>query len=151
MRKFFIVTAAVVTMLMGVGCGNKEEAVSSGRYAMGTVKGSVEASSDMSMDSVADSEDDIMFIPYITLDTEEKTFMFSMDSMGSDIPFGEYTIKGDVLTATTDDGKYTYKFKIVDKTHLEYMEEGSSPIGYIEEGISVNAEDGVLFGCTAEE
>lgn len=150
MRKFLVVTMSVVTMLMCAGCGSEEAKVNSGKFSMGTVAQSLEADSESTVDDTAifeDSKEDIMFVPYITLDTEEKTFMLCVDSMDSYLPYGTYTIKDDVLTATTDDGLYTYKFKIVDKDCLEFIEKGSSDISYVDEGLSVNVEDGVVFGA----
>ena len=89
--------------------------------------------------------------PLNELDTEEQTFMFCMDSLGSYIPYGQYKIKDDILTATTDDGMYTYKFKIVGENSLEFMEEGSSKVSYVNKGVSVNVEDGVVFGLDDAE
>lgn len=148
MRKLLVVAISAVVVWMCAGCGS-EAKVESGKFTMGTVDESIEAKSDSTVDDAAlfqDSEEDIMFVPYLTLDAEENTFVFCVDCLGSYLPYGSYTIKDDVLTATTDDGLYTYKFKVVDGKRLEFMEEGSSEISYVEEGLSVNVRDGVVFG-----
>ena len=65
--------------------------------------------------------------PSLTLDPETGYFHFFSDAASSYFHTGLYTVEGDLLTGFTGDGRYTYRFKILDEYTLQYREEGSVP------------------------
>lgn len=89
---------------------------------------------------------DGMPLPYISLDKEAGTFVFSYDALSSYLPYGKYEIDYDVLKAVTDDGLYTYVFEVVDDNTLKFRQEGSSEIKLIDENMEAPAVwDGLVF------
>ncbi|MDE6054932.1 MAG: hypothetical protein K2G55_14505, partial [Lachnospiraceae bacterium] len=51
-------------------------------------------------------------VPQLRLD-KDGTFSFYYNMLSSYYPYGSYELKDNILTATTDDGKYQYQFKCV--------------------------------------
>ena len=88
--------------------------------------------------------------PYITLNAENNTFTFTFDPMSSYLPVGTYTVAEGLLTAKTDDGKFTYNFDVVDKNTLRFNSEGSSEITYSNLEVAIlNVGHGTTFENTA--
>lgn len=83
--------------------------------------------------------------PYLSLDEKNKTFSFVFDFLSSYLPYGTYEINGYILTATTDDKKYTYLFKIKNDNTLEFIEDGSSKIKLIDSSTGVKIYDRAQF------
>ena len=71
---------------------------------------------------------DSTFIPSLNLDMKNKKFTFSYDPLSSYLPTGTVTPKGGELIMTTDDGKYTYTFRIVNTRVLRFLKEKSSSV-----------------------
>lgn len=81
----------------------------------------------------------------LTINEENGTFQFSYDVLSSYLPYGTYEINGTVLTATTKDGKYKYRFQIIDEDTLKFIEKGSADVSLIDDGFGVQIEDGTEF------
>ncbi|MEY8338879.1 hypothetical protein AALB16_12800 [Lachnospiraceae bacterium 62-35] len=87
----------------------------------------------------ADGEE---FIPYITIDEKDKTFLFSYDVLSSYLAAGTYTESQGQLELKTDDGKYRYIFDIVDENTLKFNQKNSSDIHKI---MGEEIKDGAEF------
>lgn len=61
---------------------------------------------------------------------ENGTFEFTFSEISDYIGHGKYTIKNDVLTLKTDDGKYHYTFKMEDGTLIFDAENSSEEIWF---------------------
>lgn len=59
---------------------------------------------------------------------EDGTFVFTFSPLSSYIGHGKYTVKDDVLTLKTDDGKYHYVFKMEDGTLIFDAEQSSEEV-----------------------
>lgn len=57
---------------------------------------------------------------------DKQTFTFTHDSLAAYLSVGSFTLDGDTLTAATDDGRYTYVFRLTDDDTLTFVPEGSS-------------------------
>lgn len=78
------------------------------------------------------SEEDI-FSPYITFDLHKNRFTLVCDPLSSYLNTGTIELDGKI-TATTDDGKYTYIFEVVDNDTIRFVQKGSSDIASRLEG-----------------
>lgn len=88
---------------------------------------------------------DAIGLPNIVLDTTNKKFHFFYDALSSYMNVGSYVIEDDMMIATTDDGLYTYKFK-VDGDNLVFVKVGSSSVRIIDsEILGYTIEDGSVF------
>lgn len=74
----------------------------------------------------------------------EDTFTFTYDSLSSYMNVGTYSIEKNMLTLTTDDGRYHYTFKIHDNT-LVFESENSSSVEPIDERMGLEIKDGDIF------
>lgn len=83
--------------------------------------------------------------PVITINIDDKSFLFSYDVLSSYINIGTYEINDNILTATTSDEKYHYVFKIVDENTLSFLEEQSSKITVFDTAFSVVPQNGAVF------
>lgn len=63
---------------------------------------------------------------------EDGGFLFTFDLLSSYAPYGGYTQEGDVVTCTTDDGRYTFRFQVLAENRLAFLQEGSSPVTYFD-------------------
>lgn len=63
---------------------------------------------------------------------EDGTFRFSFDLLSSYGNFGDYTQEEDVVTCTTHDGRYTFRFQVLAEDRLAFLKEGSSPVTYFD-------------------
>lgn len=61
---------------------------------------------------------------------EDGTFVFTFSPLSSYVGNGKYTVKDDVLTLTTDDGKYHYVFKMEDGTLIFDAEKSSEELWF---------------------
>lgn len=82
--------------------------------------------------------------PNITI-YSDRTFDFSYNPMSSYSPHGTYKVENNVLTAVTDDRKYTYVFETVDENVIKFVQNGSSDISAIDERYAIPIEDGAEF------
>lgn len=88
---------------------------------------------------------DVIGLPGIVLDTANKKFHFFYDALSSYLAFGSYVIEDNILTATTYDGLYTYKF-MVNGDNLVFVKEGSSSVRVTDsEILGYSIEDGSVF------
>lgn len=62
----------------------------------------------------------------LTLNEKKQTFQLSIPSVRS-LPYGNYTIKDDVLTCKSYDDTMVFRFQIVDDNTLKFIEKGSTP------------------------
>ena len=60
--------------------------------------------------------EDELLLPNITFDMQNNQFTFTYDFLSSYLNTGKIKIENKKIIATTDDNKYTYIFKIIDKT-----------------------------------
>lgn len=79
--------------------------------------------------------------PYVLL-KEDNKFVFMYSSLSSNLPQGTYSIDKNKLILTTDDNKYTYVFKISDKTII-FIADKSSEIPLLDKEVPV--KDGDTF------
>lgn len=49
-------------------------------------------------------------LPHVTISKDDISFTY--DYLSSYLPYGTYTIEGNILTMTTTDGKYKYLFQV---------------------------------------
>lgn len=69
---------------------------------------------------------------------------FSYDLLSSYLPYGNYTIKNDILTMTTADDKYKYVFKI-DGDSLFFQKNESSSVNLTDNKFGVKIENNAEF------
>lgn len=67
------------------------------------------------------------FSPRITFDLHKYRFTFDYNPLSSYLNTGTIELDGRI-TATTDDGKYTYIFEVVDNDTIRFVQKGSSVI-----------------------
>lgn len=137
-----IIFAAVILFLLAVGILTNprlKEIQDSGENEAGHVSVSEE---ELTGEYRMDVPVGILSVPTLILESD-KSFSFSYDLLSSHLPFGIYTFDGMVLTAVTNDGKYHYKFLRKENGVLAFIEEESSPIAYIEDGVEI--KDGTEF------
>ena len=84
-------------------------------------------------------------VPALALDTEAGTFSFSFDALSSYLPIGRCEQDGGVLRCLTDDGLYTYLFRVVNETTLAFIAEGSAPVRLTDERLGAPVVDGSVF------
>lgn len=72
--------------------------------------------------------EDFFMSPSITFDLEENHFTFSYDSLSSYLPIGSFRIEDGKVIAVTEDARYAYTFKIIDKDTISFVEKESSKI-----------------------
>lgn len=107
-------------------------------------KGTTVISTEIYLMEVQNSEYDRIFLPTLRLDSVNNTFSFNYNLLSSYFSYGKYEIVDNVLTATTQDGKYTYRFKVEDETRLSFIAEGSSNVKS-DERLQPSVEDGAMF------
>lgn len=86
-----------------------------------------------------------LIVPALTLDAEAGTFLFAYDGFSSYLPAGAYTQDGAVLSCRTDDGRYTYLFRVVNETTLAFIAEGSADMTLIDERSGAPVVEGSVF------
>jgi len=82
--------------------------------------------------------------PELTL-SSDGTFGFPYDVLSSYYPIGTYEEADDILTATTDDGRYHYIFERVDEKTLKFVAEQSSDVSLTDPNLGVEIADGDSF------
>ena len=86
-----------------------------------------------------------LIVPSLTLDAEAGTFLFFYDGFSSYLPVGAYEQDGDVLRCRTDDGRYTYLFRVVNGTTLAFIADGSADVSLIDERSGAPVLEGSVF------
>lgn len=118
----------LILLFVFLGCENNAIILSSGTYQ---------------------SENDQLgtepFRASLVIDSEKNRFTFSYDSLSSYFSEGPYIIKEDVLTGTTEDGRFVYLFQIIDSETLAFIETGSSKIRLLDDRFGEAVNDGMRF------
>lgn len=86
-----------------------------------------------------------LIVPSLTLDAEAGTFLFFYDGFSSYLPVGTYAQDGTVLRCVTDDGRYTYLFRVVNETTLAFIADGSADVSLIDKGSGAPVVEGSVF------
>lgn len=86
-----------------------------------------------------------LIVPSVTLDAEAGTFLFFYDGLSSYLPVGAYEQDGAVLRCQTDDGRYTYLFRVVNETTLAFIADGSADVSLIDERSGEPVREGSVF------
>ncbi len=94
---------------------------------------------------VLQSETDTPINPTISFDIKDKTFSFTYDPLSSYLSYGSFEITNGKIKAKTDDGKYTYIFKIIDNDKICFVEKGSSKITMTPQSTPPSVSDGAKF------
>lgn len=84
-------------------------------------------------------------VPSLTLDMEAGTFLFSYDTLSSYLPVGACAQDGGVIVCVTDDGLYTYLFRVVNSTTLAFIAEGSADVSLSDARTGEPVVDGSVF------
>lgn len=137
MKKLFALLS--ICLLLLTGCGTVGDTESAADTATADAEDSVVVY------NMVMPDDYELPVPTLTLDEKNKIFTFPYDLLSSYLPYGTYEIENDLLTATTEDGEYTYLFKIKDENTLEFIEDGSSEIKFIDNNTDVEIYDGAQF------
>ena len=88
-----------------------------------------------------------MYSPQIYFDLQEFEFVLSADPALSYLSVGTFELD-ERIVATTDDGKYTYIFEVVDNNTIRFVQQGSSVIASPLSGQAV--ADGTEFKFCGE-
>lgn len=90
--------------------------------------------------------------PRLSIDAEEKSFVFSVDPLSSYLPVGSYTyhVQDGKLKGETEDGLYHITFE-VDKETFKYLAEESKVPGVTDERLCAVLYDGAIFRLVPEE
>lgn len=83
-----------------------------------------------------------VLFPSVTISDDNITFTY--DALSSYLPIGTYTIKDDILTMITNDGKYKYVFQ-VDGDKLLFKENESSTINLTDDKFRIKIKDNAEF------
>lgn len=124
--RFLLITALLALTL--AGCGHAPTSLSSGTY-------------------YAPKSETALLPPSLTLDMDKQSFVFTHDPLSSYLSIGTFTIDGDKLTAATDDGRYTYTFRLTGEDTLAFESKGSSLL-FPRSGQS--PADGTIFQLSEE-
>lgn len=126
--KYFLFGVILLTMSIMVSCGKNENQpdVRRGVYLM----------------EMSNVEDDFS-IPRVTVG-ENNSFHILTDLKSSYFISGHYTLDGDILIASTEDGVYQYRFRIKDG-ELIYIEANSDQLFYCSDGNNDKVKDGANF------
>lgn len=105
-NKHLIPLSTALLALTLAGCGQTPAALSSGTYAA--------------------APGEAVLPPSLTLDMTELRFTFTHDLLSSYLSVGSFVLADDKLTASTDDGRYTYVFSVTGADTLTFVPEESS-------------------------
>lgn len=61
----------------------------------------------------------------LTLNEDKQTFQLSIPQ-SKKLPYGSYTIKGDIMTCKSYDDTMVFRFKVVDDNTLKFIAKGST-------------------------
>ena len=84
-------------------------------------------------------------VPSLMLDAEAETFSFAYDALSSYLSIGSYEQDGSVLRCLTNDGLYTYLFRVVNETTLAFIAQGSAIVQLTDERLGAPVVDGSVF------
>ena len=88
------------------------------------------------------SNTEFVVSPYVTISDDD--ISFSYDLLSSYWPHGTYTIEEDILTMTTDDGRYKYIFRM-DNDKLIFQKNESSSVKLIDSRLGFEITDNAEF------
>ncbi len=132
MKKHIVFITVLFCILMLMACNKSDTSITitSGNYKM---------------ELSQEQQNGEKIAPVITINIDDKSFLFSYDVLSSYINIGTYEINDNILTATTSDEKYHYVFEIVDENTLSFLEEQSSKITVFDTAFSVVPQNGAVF------
>ncbi len=132
MKKHIVFITVLFCILMLMACNKSDTSITitSGNYKM---------------ELSQEQQNGEKIAPVITINIDDKSFLFSYDVLSSYINIGTYEINDNILTATTSDEKYHYVFEIVDENTLSFLEEQSSKITVFDTAFSVVPQNGAIF------
>lgn len=137
MKKLTIFTLALCIVFALAACGVGDELPATGTYVV-----------DEGYDT---SEGLPQLKPFITLNAEEGRFTFTYDPLSSYANIGHFTVEGDVVTAVTDDGEYTFLFRIEGEDRVSFIADGSSELKLVDESLVIPVLDGTVFEKVTQE
>lgn len=135
-----IILALTLCLLFLTGCNSPSEQTSSNKTDEIT-----QHNADVVYTMVLDEDSEGIFAPYLSLDESNNTFLFTYDILSSYMPTGTYEIADGVLTAQSDDGKYTYLFDVIDDNTIEFKRDGSSDVKLTDGHSGMQIYDGAQF------
>ena len=132
MKKHIVFITVLFCILMLMACNKSDTSITitSGNYKM---------------ELSQEQQNGEKIAPVITINIDDKSFLFSYDVLSSYINIGTYEINDNILTVTTSDEKYHYVFEIVDENTLSFLEEQSSKITVFDTAFSVVPQNGAVF------
>lgn len=83
-----------------------------------------------------------VIIPSVTVSNEEISLRY--DPLSSYLPIGSYKIEGNILTMTTNDGKYKYVF-LIDRDKLIFQKDESAEVNLIDDRLGIKITDNAIF------
>ena len=86
-----------------------------------------------------------VLVPSLTLDAENKTYIFSYDMLSSYLSAGSYEQDGDVIVCLTEAGRSPFLFRMVNETTLAFIAEGSGEVILTDPRIGESVVDGSVF------
>jgi hypothetical protein len=89
-----------------------------------------------------ETETETVILPNVTISNNDISFTY--DYLSSYLPYGTYTIEGDMLTMITNDRKYKYVF-YVDGDKLIFQKNESSRVNLTDDRIGVKIADKAEF------
>lgn len=118
-----ILSALVLTaFFLLAGCGEQIEPLSGAYFPEG-----------------ADMNDADSVSPFLTLDSEQQSFILLYDT----IAYGTYTVEGDTLTATVQGGQSAYEFEVQDEQTLALqVGDGQSVVFHLVETADTDTSSG---------
>ncbi len=85
---------------------------------------------------------EVLVSPSVTISNKEISFTY--DALSSYYAVGAYTINGDLLTMSTNDGEYKYVF-LIDGDSLIFRKDESSDVGLINEKFGSKIKNNAEF------
>ena len=85
------------------------------------------------------------FLPKLSINNKNKTFMFMYDLLSSYLSTGTYEIIDDELIANTSDGKFKYVFDVINKKELRFNAKKSVFLPVINKDLSYEIKHGDSF------
>ncbi len=85
------------------------------------------------------------FLPKLSINEEEKAFVFVYDLLSSYLPTGTFEISDGKLTATTYDGKFRFVFDVINNKELRFNESESDTLKVTNKDLSYEIDNGDSF------
>ena len=89
-------------------------------------------------------------LPKLIFDDYKKEFTFTYDLLSSYLPTGKVEQVGNKKIMTTNDGKYTYVFEMLNSYTFKFVAEESSNIKLTDDSLGIQITDGAIFQIPGE-